>query len=77
MRIRSSCPKCAVTTLHRIEYVIHAGQSYRSIECQACGHQWQTLETGEHVPGGPNEDSDPPDRSRSRTLDTKPRTPRP
>jgi hypothetical protein len=75
MQIRSSCPKCAVAGAHRIEYVIHAGQSYRSIECRSCGHQWQTLETGEHVPHA-GADAEPPDRSRSNTLQTKHKPPR-
>lgn len=67
MPLSTSCPKCSVTGMNRIEHVIHAGHSYRSFECGACGHQWRMLETGEHVPTK-DTDSDRPDRSRpSRT----------
>lgn len=69
---KNPCPKCAVIGHNRMEYVIHAGQSYRSFECQACGHQWRVLETGEHVPTT-REDIDPPDRSRPSTPRIDPR----
>ena len=54
------CPKCTDVGHVRVEHVIHGGKSYRSLECQPCGHKWNILETGEHVPS-----SERPDRSRT------------
>jgi len=61
----SGCPKCTETGTGRlrIEHVIQGGKSYRAVHCDACGHNWNVLETGEHVPS-----SDRPDRSRTSPL---------
>ena len=60
MPLTTPCPKCVKVGQVRVEYVIHAGKSYRAFECHACGYQWRVLETGEHAAS-----DERPDRSRS------------
>lgn len=59
------CPRCVIKGAVRMEHVIQAGHSYRSLECLNCGHEWRVLETGEHVPKSDSvAPEDKPDRSR-------------
>jgi hypothetical protein len=58
-----TCPRCAVVGQVRVEHVIQGGKSYRAFECDACGHQWSVLETGEHAPS-----TERPDRSRTSPI---------
>jgi predicted RNA-binding Zn-ribbon protein involved in translation (DUF1610 family) len=62
---KTTCPHCGKVGLVRVEHVIHGGKSYNSFECTDCMHQWQALETGEHVPISDHPER--PDHSRSRT----------
>ena len=64
---KTTCPRCRNVGFVRVEHVIHGGKSYRSFECLDCTHQWQVLETGEHVPS--TDRAERPDRSRSRAVD--------
>lgn len=66
----TTCPKCAVVAVHRMEHVIHAGQSYRAFQCHPCGYTWRVLETGEHVPTA-GDDAQQIDRSRTSQLPDK------